>query len=142
MTPREQAEIDVAVIAADLAAARERLREAVKAEIRAMPEMADATTAETACGVLTAILGEPAYKEPDAGPNEAFCGWQVGQGGVHLRTKDLDEPIFLHVEGTEIVRAWHVDETYIRVTTTLNVALRDALLWLADRDVFLPARKS
>jgi len=140
-TPRQQAQAELDDLAARTLAARERLREAVRAEIRVLPAVADATTAEAACDALALVLGEPTYRKDDAGPNEAFSGWQIGRGGFHLHTKDLDEPIFLHVEGTEIVGGgWDVDETYIDVTATLDAAVKAALLWLADRDVFLPPR--
>lgn len=132
MTPREQAEIDVAVIAADLQAAKERLREAVKAEVRAMPAMPAVAGFRDAVEAMAVVMGVPTelidnvdhYAAWESAPKQwvALAQWHDG-----LRIEAC-------APGATKRGEWRLSEM------PLDAAVKAALCWFADRDVFLPAR--
>lgn len=138
MTPREQAEIDVAVITADLQAAKERLRDAVKAEIAAVPPVPDPKDGKDAVALTTAILGPPT-------PDEGLFYPTWGTPELYLYIAPHGLPLWsVYVDST----ANALDEALLSLSNhghhpvTFDHALRTALLFLADRGVYLPARSS
>lgn len=127
MTPREQAALAVAHAEAALLDARKALREAVKAEIAAMPPAPDAETLQGARDVVCAILGESRETMGDG------FAWDLDGACVSVH-RGIDYPMELFVthSDTHEMTSW-----ILRGRVTADAALRHALTWLADRDVFV-----
>lgn len=154
MTPREQAALAVAHAEAALLDARKALREAVKAEIAAMPPVPDVVHPMVPCdtdpndagrlmqesAMLKSMVGSimPILGEPEVVDNRdelvalwslAPCQWICLSGwhdGFRIEARCPTEP-----DRAE----WRLSEH------SLDAALRLALTWLADRDVFVEVAK-
>jgi hypothetical protein len=134
VTPRDQAALAVAHAEAALLDARKALREAVKAEIAAMPSVPQSGVLLVVRDVLSTILGAPEWvDDPDFGN----ARWSVGDGQITLLDEHMDSPMTMEVEST-FSGKWA--EVSIPVGT-LDSSIRHALTWLADRDVFVEVRK-
>jgi hypothetical protein len=125
MTDREQAQAELDDLVARTAAARERLREAVRAEIRAMPAVPQA---EGYDAVAAALRARPGFEQ-----RGYAIGWWSRRGRLQLGA-ETGGALLLYVTAGD-------DDAEFPITT-LDAAVKAALLWLADRDVFLPARAS
>lgn len=133
---RSLAQAEVDDLAARTVAARERLREAVRAEIRAMPTVADAEGFAEVEAVLTRIAGDGATYLVSVPQKSSWWHW-VGMNQFGLR---VDGPV-LNLLAFDAENDHWDKYTLANVDTPLcDGALKAALLWLADRDVFLPAR--
>lgn len=133
MTPREHAVRNVAHAEAALLDARKALRDAVKAEIAAMPEVGDGDGFHAKAAALAVVLGVPEI-EDDADNQIAWwvfapCQWVClsdWHDGLRIEARCPTEP-----DRAE----WRLSEH------SLDAALRIALTWFADRDVFVEVRK-
>lgn len=172
MTPREQAALAVARAEAALLDARKALREAVKAEIAAMPPlpevaypmvpcsacgdpgdpvvglcaecdtdpndagrvMRDAERIQSARASMVTVLGDPACEQDPEFPEAGFCLWNFHNSRITLYKSEGADPITVGVESSD---GYMGRQEYFDVTTTLDAALRHALTWLAERDVFV-----
>lgn len=133
MTAREQAALAVAHTEAALLDARKALREAVKAEIAAMPEVGDGEGFHAKVAALAVVLGVP---EIEYDTDEQIAWW-VFAPGQWLCLSDWHDGFRIETRcPTEPDRAeWRLSEH------SLDAALRCTLTWLADRDVFAEVRK-
>lgn len=146
MTPRELAEIDVRAIRTELAAAETRLRAAVKAEIAAMPAVAGANGFAAVYAAASVHLREndgsrAMNARPQAKrtiPRERKAGWLMDMDG-----DDMGAICSLQQQGKQVVVAIECqrEQCWFAVPKeTMDAAVKGALLWLADRGVFPPAR--
>lgn len=133
MTAREQAALAVAHAEAALLDARKALREAVKAEIAAMPELGDGEGFHAKVAALAVALGVPEI-EDDA---DNQIAWWVFAPLQWMCLSDWHDGFRIEARcPTEPDRAeWRLSEH------SLDAALRHALTWLADRDVFVEVRR-
>lgn len=171
MTPREQAALAVAHAEAALLDARKALREAVKAEIAAMPPLPDVAHPMVPCsacdGPCDPVVG--LCVECDTDPNDAgrmtreSAALKLMAGSLFPL---LGEPEIVD-NRDELVAVWSLapcqwvclsgwhdgfrvearcpaepDRAEWRLSEmSLDAAIRRALTWLADRDVFVEVRK-
>ena len=133
MTAREQAALAVAHTEAALLDARKALRDAVKAEIAAMPELGDGEGFHAKVAALAVALGVPEI-EDDA---DNQIAWWVFAPLQWMCLSDWHDGFRIEARcPTEPDRAeWRLSEH------SLDAALRHALTWLADRDVFVEVRR-
>lgn len=129
MTPREQAALAVAHAEAALLDARKALREAVKAEIAAMPEVGGGEGFHAKVAALAVVMGVPEI-EDDADNQIAWWTFAPSQW-VSLALWHDGFRIEAFYPRAMKRGEWRLDEH------SLDTALRHALTWLADRDVFV-----
>lgn len=128
---RQCATLRLAHAEAAVVEARSGLRAAVKAEIAAMPAVPRSDTFHDMVAALWPTLG---------GGHDMPSGiiWEIGAASIMLYRGESDRLILL-VTHDDANLSWGVDGPD---ATALDTALKAALCWLADRDVFLPARSS
>lgn len=131
---RQQAALRLAHAEAVVVEARNALRTAVKAEIAAMPPIGNAKTFGGAWGFVADAIGAPTTVIDDA-TDTTFAEWHFSDA----------PPAWLIVamwhDGLRVETCAAGDRSEFRVAdNTLDAALKAALCWLADRDVFLPPR--
>lgn len=129
MTPREQAAIAVAHAEAALLDARKTLREAVKAEIAAMPEVGDGEGFHAKVTALAVVLGVPEIGD-DADNQIAWWAFAPSQWVALSHWHDGFRIEAFYPRAMKRGE-WRISEM------SLDAALRHALTWLADRDVFV-----
>lgn len=145
MTPRSDAALALAHAEARVIEARTTLRDAVKAEIAAMPDVGDGEGFAEIVTVVRDVLRENTGAQHMHGRAAAkrkierkqATGWlmaDVGREGVQVYVCAREGGIHL-----EMV---HRMATFTRTLSGghLGSAMRDALAWLADRDVFVEVR--
>lgn len=133
MTPREQAALAVAHAEAALLDARKALREAVKAEIAAMPEVGDGEVFHAKVAALAAVLGVSTTLMQDDG---TIAVWEFAPSQwVSLSHWYDGFRIEACYPGAMKRGEWRLSEM------SLDAAVKGALTWLADRDVFVEVRK-
>ena len=133
-TTRQQAAVYLAHAEAAVVRARGMLREAVKAEIDAMPEVGDGEGFHAKVAALAVVLGVPEIIE-DTDDQTAY--WTCAPSGqVSLSTWHGGPRMAACVAGDGANGGeWRLTDH------TLDTALRLALGWLADRDVFVEVRR-
>lgn len=134
-----QAAVDRAVM--ELDRARKALREAVQREIAALPVMAQVSDVADAHAALLGLIGEAQFRSRPAEPCR-FWSWSQGGGVLRLEDGAFNAPMELWagVPGDDRraeQRFPFGDYGDLGNAGEFDAAVRGALTWLAERDVFL-----
>lgn len=128
-TTREAATAVVARAEAALADARTALRAAWVAEIAALPPIPPAGRFDEVVAAVTSLLGEPQWPHRCGDVIGPAC-W--GHGGLYLFHENRVDPMRFDLHA-----AHRTGSALVVPVGTLDVSLRRALTWLAERGVFL-----
>lgn len=100
--------------------------------------MRDDARIQSARTAMVAVLGDPSFEEDPEFPEAGFCMWNFCDGRITLYKSEGADPTTVGAESSD---GYMGRQEYFDVTTTLDAAVKGALLWLADRDVFVEVPK-
>lgn len=133
MTPREHATLAVETATAALDDARKWLREEVKAEIAALSIVSVDAGFSSMTTAVEFVLGPSETIDDDDGPFVMWCLSSKTWIALALRHDGFRVEACCPSENRR--GEWRLSDM------TLDAAVKAALLWLADRDVFVEVRR-